>query len=273
MKLTNPQKIFLFLYIGLVIFWFMLFVMHITEGFYNYLYSLLFGLIPLIGGYIAIRNAKRWGGMKSAVGKAIIFTGIGVFLWGIGEAIWSYYNFFVGVAAPYPSLADIGFAPSIFFYGVGIAYLSRATGAKYGLRSKSGKVIVVLSLIAVMIFSYHILINIARGGILVPENESILKTILDIVYPLGDFFALAVAVIISGLSFRYLGGQYIFDVIALLAGLAVMFIADTIFSYTTTTGTYYNANFGDLMLTTGTFLLTFGILGFYKSDQFQAEQV
>jgi hypothetical protein len=43
-----------------------------------------------------------------------------------------------------------------------------------------------------------------------------------------------------------------------------MFIADTIFSYTTTVGTYYNADFGDLILALGTFLISFGILGFYK---------
>ncbi len=43
-----------------------------------------------------------------------------------------------------------------------------------------------------------------------------------------------------------------------------MFIADTIFSYTTTVGTYYNGNFGDLILTIGMFLLTFGVLGFYQ---------
>jgi hypothetical protein len=48
-----------------------------------------------------------------------------------------------------------------------------------------------------------------------------------------------------------------------MLGLAVMFIGDAGFSYTTTVGTFYNANWSDLILTTGTFLLTFGVLGFY----------
>ena len=43
-----------------------------------------------------------------------------------------------------------------------------------------------------------------------------------------------------------------------------MTIADAVFSYTTTVGTFYNGQFGDLLLTTGLFLLTFGALGFYK---------
>ena len=85
-------------------------------------------------------------------------------------------------------------------------------------------------------------------------------------YPLGDFIGLTLGVMISGLSFKYLGGRFTADIYAILAGLGVMFIADTIFSYTTipSVGTYYNADFGDLILALGTFLLSFGILGFYK---------
>ena len=72
------------------------------------------------------------------------------------------------------------------------------------------------------------------------------------------------AVVVSGLSFKYLGGRHKFDIYTILMGLGVMFIADTVFSYTTTVGTYYNGNFGDLLLTTGTTLLTFGVLGFCR---------
>ncbi|MBX4197789.1 hypothetical protein KW782_00440 [Candidatus Parcubacteria bacterium] len=265
MKLNNLQRVFLGFYICLVIFWAVLFFFGIREGFYNYLYSFLFGLIPLIGGIISMINSRVWGGLNSSMGKSIFFIGLGVFCWGIGELIWSYYNFVVGVPAPYPSLADVGFAPSIFFYGLGAFYLSRATGAKFGLRTTYAKVFVVLALVSIIIFSYYILVIVARGGVLLSSTESGIKVILDIAYPLGDLLSLLLAVVISGLSFRYIGGMYRFDIYAILLGLAVMFIADSVFSYTTTVGTYYNANFGDLLLTTGTFLLTFGCIGFYKS--------
>jgi len=241
-----------------------LFLSKFTDGFYNYLYSFLFGLIPLFGGLIAMFRSKVWGGLRSAIGKAVFFIGLGIFLWGCGELIWSYYNFFMNVPAPYPSLADIGFAPSIFFYGLGTAFLAKAIGAKFGLRNKLAKVFVILAPIIILAFSYYILVTVARGGVLVPEGETMLKTILDIAYPLGSFVALTIAIILSGLSFKYLGGRYKFDIYAILLGLGVMFIGDTVFSYTTTVGTYYNANFGDLLLTTGLFLLSFGVLGFYK---------
>lgn len=263
MHLNAPQKITSYFVSVLVFFWCVLYITNTTSGFYNYLYSFLFGLIPLIGGLATISSAPGWGSFKSAVGKAVFFIGLGIFLWGCGEIIWSYYNFFLGVAAPYPSIADLGFAPSIFFYGLGIVYLSGATGAKFALRKPAAKAFAIAAPILLCIFSYYILVTVARGGVLIPDGENMLKTILDILYPLGDFIGLSLAVVISGLSYRYLGGRYAIDVVSLWLGLALMFIADSVFSYTTTVGTYYNADFGDLLLTLGMFFLTFGALGFY----------
>lgn len=246
----------------LFVFWAVLFASKTNSGFYNYLYSFLFGLIPLFSGAVAIFSSRMWGSWKTAIGKAVLFIGLGIFLWGAGETVWSYYNFFLGIPAPYPSIADIGFAPSIFFYGLGAFYLSKVTGAKFGLRNNIAKFFVIIAPIIILAFSYYIQVTIARGGVLVPEGETTLKTILDIAYPLGDFVGLTIAIIISGLSFKYMGGRYTLDIITILLGLGTMFIADSIFSYTTTVGTYYNADFGDLILTIGVFLLSFGVLGF-----------
>lgn len=262
--MNAPQKVTTAFLGFLVLFWVYIFLRGTTTDFTNYLYSFLFGLIPLVGGIFAMMGAKRWGGLTSAIGKAVFFIGLGLFLWGAGETIWSYYNFFLGEPAPYPSLADIGFAPSIFFYGLGAIYLSKATGAKYGLRSGSAKVFAVVATIIIAAISYYILVIVARGGVLVPEGETPLKIFLDIAYPLGDFLAFAIAAVVSGLSFKYMGGRHTWDSAAILLGLFVMFVADSIFSYTTTTGTFYNGSFGDLMLTLGLFLLTYGVLGFYK---------
>jgi len=264
MELNTYQKVCLYFFIFLFIFWIFIHLFGLKDGFYNYSFSFLFGLIPFFSGIIAMSRYKVWGGFKSAVGKAVFFIGLGIFLWGCGEIIWSYYNFFLNVPAPYPSLADLGFAPSIFFYGLGTFYLSKATGAKFGLRNKYAKIFVTITPLLVLSLSYYLLVIVARGGVLIPEGETSLKILLDIMYPLGDFVALTLAIIISGLSFKYLGGKYFMDIYAILLGLGVMFIADTIFSYTTTVGTFYNANFGDLILALGTFLLSFGILGFYK---------
>ncbi len=264
MKINIYQKICLAFLILLVGFWAYLFFSDIKDGQLNYLYSLLFGFIPLIGGIVAMVNSREWGTFKSAVGKAVFFIGLGLFLWGCGEMIWSYYNFVLQVAAPYPSLADFGFAPSIFFYGLGTVYLSLATGAKFGLRDWYAKIFAVIAPVVIFIVSYYILVVFARGGTLLTDTGSPLKVILDLAYPLGDFLSVTLAVVISGLSFKYFGGQFKIDVYSILLGLVIMFIADSIFSYTTTIGTYYNANWGDLLLTCGLFFITYGVLGFHR---------
>jgi dCTP diphosphatase len=264
MNLNRAQKICAGFLGFLLIFWVVLFATGTHQGFYNYLYSFLFGLIPLFGGIYTIARSDVWGGVKSTVGRAVFFIGMGLFLWGVGSLIWAYYNFFLNTPAPYPSLSDIYFVPSIFLYGMGIIFLSQALGAKYALRSNLARILAIGIPIIAAFFSYYILITIANQGALFSENETLLKSILDIGYPLGDFLSLSLAILVSGLSFKYFGGNYKISILALLLGLAFMFISDFTFSYTTTLGTFYNGDFGDLFFTFGAFLLTFGVLGFTK---------
>ena len=263
-KLNIFQKVLFWFFVGLIGFWVVIQIQGTKDSFNNYLYSFLFGLMPLVAGIISMWRSGVWGSFKSAVGKALFFIGLGIFLWGVGETIWSYYNFFLGIPAPYPSLAEIGFAPSIFFYSLGTIFLSKATGAKFGLRSKTAKAFLIVSPFIILIAAYYLLVVVARGGVLVPPGETPLKLFLDIVYPLGGFVGITVAVIVSGLSFKYLGGVYRFDIYSLFLGLFGMFVSDVIFSYTTTVGTYYNSNLGDLIFGISWFLISFGVLGFYN---------
>lgn len=208
-------------------------------------------------------KSRMWGGLKSSLGKAIFFISLGLLLWGAGESIWSYYNFFKHVPAPYPSLADIGFAPSIFFWIIGTLYLSRASGALYALKKNTwAKALAITGPLLLLVPSYYVQVRLAKEGMLVPPGETTLKTVLDIAYPFGDFLALVFAALVFALSYKYFGGFYRRAIVLILAGLAFMYCADSVFAYTTTKGTYYNADWGDLMLSTGLFLMTYGILAF-----------
>lgn len=250
-------------FIGLIIYWIFLHHSGLKTSNYNYLYSFLFSLTPLVGGLIGMFRSAIWGRFGSAIGKTVFFFSLGLFLWGAGSMVWSWYNFFPKVAAPYPSLADIGFAPSIFFWGVGAIFLSKASGARFVLRTSwLAKILTPLLIVVLTAVGYHLLVTVALKGVIVPPGETLLRTILDIVYPLGDFIALMLSVLIFGLSFKYFGGYFKVPTISLLLGLGVMFLGDFIFSYTTTVNTFYNGDRGDLVLTTGLFLLTYGVLGF-----------
>ncbi|MGH7241292.1 MAG: hypothetical protein ACREGB_03285 [Candidatus Saccharimonadales bacterium] len=263
MKRVNIfQKVLIAFFVGLVAFWGYIQFSGSKAGNINFWYSFLFGLIPLFGGIMGMVRSKVWGGLHSSLGRAVFFVSLGLVCWGLGESIWSYYNFFKHVAAPYPSLADLGFAPSIFFWVIGASFLAHASGAWLQVkRSLSARIYVAVVIAALTVLSYILLIRVARGNVLVPAGETLLKTILDIIYPLGDFLAAIFAFIVLTLSFKYLGGLYRMAIGAVLLGLGVMYVGDVVFSYMTTVGTYYNADWGDLILTTGLALLTFGALG------------
>lgn len=261
-RLNNFQKLLIAVFVGLTGFWAYIQFSGSKDGDVNFWFSFLFGLIPLFGGLIGMVRSKVWGGLRSALGRAVFFVSLGLVCWGLGESIWAYYNFFKNVAAPYPSLADLGFAPSIFFWVIGASFLAHASGAWLQLkRSRSAKLYTAIVIIALTALSYVLLIRVARGNVLVPAGETLLKVVLDIVYPLGDFLAAIFAFIVLTLSFKYLGGLYRTAIGAVLLGLGVMYVGDVIFSYTTTTGTYFNADWGDLILMSGLSLLTFGALG------------
>lgn len=260
---TVYQKAITVYFLAMVLLWAAVNISHQKTGNFPYSYSFLFGLIPLFGGLVGMVKSKLWGGLKSALGRAIFFISLGLVLWGFGETIWSYYNFFKHVAAPYPSIADIGFAPSIFFWILGTIFLAKATGATFAFRkSRVMKLVAILLPVLLLAPSYYIQVKLARGGALVPPGETVLKTVLDLAYPAGDFLALTIAAVVFALSFKYFGGLYRRAVSCLLAGLAVMYAADSVFSYTTTKGTYYNADWGDLLLAFGLYLITYGVLAF-----------
>lgn len=256
------QQLAIVYFIGLVGLWAYIQLIGSKSGDLNYWYSFLFGLVPLVGGVIGMFRSKVWGGLRSTLGRAVFFVSLGLVCWGVGESIWSYYNFFENVAAPYPSWADLGFAPSIFFWVIGAGFLSHASGAWLRLkRSWHAKTYTALAIAGLTVLSYYLLVKVARNNTLVPEGETLLKVILDIAYPLGDFLGAILAFLVITLSFKYLGGLYKYAIGAVLLGLGVMYVGDFVFSYTTTVGTYYNADWGDLLLSTGLFLLTYGVLG------------
>ncbi len=266
MILSRIQKILLVFMVAMTIFWLWMFLTNQTDGFYNYLYSTLMSIIPILGGIIIISGSHQWKGEGGLIHKGLFFLGLGLVFWGSGCLIWSYYNFFLGTSAPYPSLADVGYAPSVFFYCIGAMYLSRGAGADLGMRKKYATILIISVPVVMFFVCYYFLVTVARAGVLFTPHDPILKTIIDFAYPVGDFISLTASIILSGLYFEFLFKKYRYGIIFVLVGMAVMFIGDFVFSYTTTRSTYYNADFGDLIFTLATFLLSFGGLFFLEPN-------
>ena len=238
-----------------------LYSLNITYSLANDLYGVLFlGFIPVVGGINGLLIARRWGSFQSTVGRAIIFLSLGLISWGLGTYIFSgVYNFLLQIEVPYPSLADAWYIISLPLWAIGMIQLSRAMGAKYGLRSSKGKAALLVIPILIIIISYYLLVHVARGGSIDFSNKGILKVFFDLAYPIGDVVILTLATLVYGLSYKYFGGVFKKAIYAILLGFVVLYFADFSFSYTTTLETFFPADWVDYLFTTAMFILSIGI--------------
>ncbi|MDO8499772.1 MAG: hypothetical protein Q7S66_03880 [bacterium] len=270
----NKYQKFLFSYVVLLLaYWVLLAFSAQKTSFWNYFFSFAFSLIPLLGGLVGCYLSSGWGGLKSALGRGIFFISLGHFMWGAGSMIWSYYNFFESISAPYPSLADIGFVASLPLWVVGIVNISKAAGAGFGLRNKKGKSLLLILPLLVIFISYYLLVVVARGGTLISSPDHFdLKFLLDMAYPAGDVVILTASLLVYGLSSKFLGGTYKSSILFILLGFSVMYLADFIFSYTTTVETFFNGDFGDLVFCLALATILFGVFSFDKNKHVAGSQ-
>lgn len=263
MKFSSIQKILLAYLLFLLTYWILLQFSQQQTSIWNYLFSICFSLVPFIGGIMGLFLSKSWGFLSSAIGRTVLYISSGLFFWGVGSMIFGYYNIFLHISAPYPSLADVSYILSWPLWGIGIINLSHATGVKFSLRKVKGKLFLFIIPIIMIALSYYLLVIIARAGSISDFSGGI-KVFFDLAYPIGDVVILSLAVLIYGLSFSYLGGRYKSSIVILILGFILNYVADFVFSYTTTVNTFFVGDFGDLIFALAMFSLTFGILGFSK---------
>ena len=257
----KTQKAFLTVLVVLYIFFIGWFIqIYLTKDIDNpaNLYSNLYGIIPLMGGIYGLFVARYWGGLKSAVGKAVSFLSLGLITWGVGMVIWLYYNIVLNVEVPYPSFADASFILSWPLWGAGVAFLSIATGAKFGAKKVLGRILLFLIPLVVIVFSYYFLVTIARQGV-ISTYDDVLKTFFDLAYPIGDIVILSISLLVIGLSYKYFGGIYKIAIYLILASFVINYFADFTFSYTTSLETYYNGSLADVLFVTTMTLMSAGM--------------
>ena len=224
----------------------------------NFLYGAVLGILPIMGSIFGFKNATKWGSFRSDIGKALLFLSAGLLTWGVGTLIFAYYNLILQIAVPYPSLADLFYIISWPLWAISMINFSRATGVSFQLGNIVGRLILFLVPLFMAMLSYYLLITVAREGI-IDLSSGLLKVFFDLAYPIGDVVILTIAVLIYGLSFKYLGGSFKWPIVIILAGFVMNYVSDFSFSYTTTKGTFFVASWVDLIFTVTFFLLSLGV--------------
>lgn len=237
-----------------------LFGLSLKTSYFNYGYNIFLAGIPTVGFFAGIRRMKEWGGLRSQVGKIIFLVSLGLAAWALGAWVWAYYTFFKAIEVPYPSLAELFYLQVYFYWGVGLLYFSRLITKKDITRSKEKIFFVLVPLIMAIVTYYFIFVDLHGGNFWTSENS--IKVFTDIMYPLGDVMVILIVAIVMGMEMNYLGKRLRLPFTLLVAGLTANYVADFVFSYSTSTGLYYNAHPTDLLFAVSLGLISFSVNSF-----------
>ncbi|MEK7564599.1 MAG: hypothetical protein AAB510_03500 [Patescibacteria group bacterium] len=228
----------------------------------KYIWGSFYQLIAIWGGVCGLLISRSLGGFRSFLGKSITLFSLGLLFQSLGQSVYSYYNLFSGVQAPYPSFGDIGYFGSVILYIFGVLYLIRVSGFKPSTNSLINKVQAIVIPLLMLVFSYHIFLQKYEF-----DWADKLKVFLDFGYPLGQAFYVSIALLVLFLSRKSLGGVLRKPVLLLVFALVVQYICDSNFLYHANAGTWYVGSLGDYLYAISYFIMTLAII--YMGITFQ----
>ena len=221
----------------------------------NLAWAASYQVLAILGGIIGIVVSKGWGGFRSVMGRSIISFSVGLLLQSFGQSVFSFYNLFLHVDVPYPSIADIGFFGSIPLYIYGILLLAKASGAAISLRSFGRKIQAIIIPTTMLVVSYYFFL---RGYDF--SSPTKLQIFLDFGYPLGQAIYISIAILTYILSRGFFGGVMRGKVMVILLALVIQYVSDYNFLYQNLNGTWQNGGYGDMLYMVAYMFMALGLL-------------
>lgn len=220
-------------------------------------YPSIYGVMALWGAIWGIMVSREYGGIRSIMGRALIFFSLGLLAQELGQLIYAYYSFYQHIAVPYPSLGDIGYFGSIPLYIYGVWLLAKASGVQLKLRSYFNQSLAVLIPLIMLGVSYFFFLQSYTF-----DWSNPLKIFLDFGYPLGQAIYISLAIATFLLSRGVLGGIMRGKILFLLFALCIQYMSDFIFLYQSSRGTWSAGGPNDYMYLISYLTLTLALLQF-----------
>lgn len=214
---------------------------------WNYLFNVGIAFLYLSGGAIAFLWSKKSETHNSVIHE-LLSVGLGVTIFGIGLLVWSYYNLFLDVDIPYPSLADAVYVFYMPILAYGIISLLRTFGI-FMSKKIYLETFMIFVLAAVFIFA------VGNPPDLSPELPYLVKA-FNIYYLLGDALLITLGITLIRLTRGKLHNSFFYFMFALFS----MAAADFIFSYRTAHETYWNGDIADVFYSLAGLMFTLGII-------------
>jgi hypothetical protein len=232
----------------------------LTQADQRFLYLLSNGLPPMLS-FVAftlavaglVRNGVKKGDRISTVWFAY---SIGMLSWFLGESTWAIYALWYSTPNPFPSIADVfwlaGYAPLIF------AILIIAWPFREFLASRKMLTVILTSLVSAGLLLVLLIPPTYANSI----GNNFVSVVIGLSYPLLDVALLVVALPIL---FLYGRGTFWRPFLFITAGLILTFVGDTLFSWASLNGVYYDGSYIELFFHWSYLALAYGFYLRYKS--------
>lgn len=220
-------------------------------------FTVSYGLISVWGAIWGFLIARKWGGFKSVLGKALILFSTGLALQEVGQIGYTYYIYYKGIEVPYPSWGDIAFYGSIPCYIVAVLFLAKAAGIRISLRTFKNKIQAILIPVVILLCSYFIFLQGYKFDWSQP-----LTIAIDFGAPLLQAVYISLALLTFILTRGMLGGVMRPKVLFILVALLAQFLADWTFLYQASRGTWTVSGINDYMFFLSYFLMALALLQF-----------
>jgi signal transduction histidine kinase len=185
-------------------------------------------LIPLVAFAAAATTLRAAIQHLGALRFAWVMIGASCAAWGAGEAIWGYYDAVLGVAVPFPSIADVGYLASI---PLGVAGILGLRSFREGLATEvRGIVDGLIIATALLLISWLT----ALGAVFASSGDSVLTQVISLSYPVGDIVSLTMVALVVARS----RPESRLVTMLVGAGFATIAVTDSLFSLLNARGIY-----------------------------------
>lgn len=209
-----------------------------------------------------LRAAKRLGGMRSHLGRAILFLTLGVVAWaGVGNLIFFAYQVSGTAVPPYPGPPDIGYIGLLPLYAVGLMALSRVVGIGRGEVTR-------LLWIPVITAAVVYFLTLPSGGV-GPEwtlgswsDVGNFTSIVSVLYLAVDLVLLPWAIILLVKASNVAGGLFHPPIAIVVVSLLCHVGADLLFQQRIAEGSYYTGDIASILYFASMFLMMYAVQRF-----------
>lgn len=214
--------------------------------FFHFLYNLVYGSIFIFGGLVTLFYSVQFS-LSTNLGKMLLFFGLGLLSFATGNIIWYFYNNFLQVEIPFPSIADVMYISFYPLMVIGTLYLLKIYKT---LVTQN----IVRDSIIIVIISFIVIFTIfSRLDLL--SDFTLIQKFVNVFYPVGD----AVIIALTLIALRIGGGKLHPSLYIFTFGLLMQSVADLLFNYRNAIGVYWNGDIADLFFSFGGYFMSFGI--------------